>query len=700
MARFQVKLKLNKVYILGNPIEVTITVKNKTRFPYYLLKQSLGMDELDHDCFQVICKDEEVEYDGFLVKQGEGEKLEKLEDYILLNAGESTSVQICLAKNYAIDKAGYYKIRFNRQIQFRRAGKRGVASAPLYEEADCKEKGFTLLDLNREMCVTIGQMERGMSAYRMERMEMQNAPVGYYTEPLIQFDNERGYSEEFKEKLTQATRKAHYILADYLYHSRKELISEDQTVRNKNLHYRMVFGEYDADRYQTVQEVYDKVEEVMRREQLTYIYKERDRYTYGYTTKGSRTIYLCQAYERAALTGEDSKMGTLLHELTHAVAYTDDVGCDDGKKCYGRERCRSMADAHPDRAVKNADSYEFFLESQFLNRMTEKIWDGTEDAAKLEYGGPAVAVKDELVYLFYTDQAKNMKFSVYHENTQNYDSVKAVVDEQGNALRADGHPVAVFYNDKLYLFFVMDKKMMMCHYLGDRFTVPDIVVTKCGETAAPAYLSKPVIYNERINFVYRKENTEDKEKGLGIYHLAGDGEEWEAEKEVGGSPVENYFHYNPAMCVYKKRLYLFYQTAQGDRADQQKLYYAYYDKENKIWHMNRSIENEIVQPVKEGRTCFPIEAYSAVCAESCDNEISLIFRDAGSGKTIQLQMNENTFLRGQREWTGLERLESSSTKNLELKQYKSYDTAGNRTFQYMVYQNPKKNGVYISTKMR
>lgn len=49
MARFQVKL--NKVYILGNPIEVTITVKNKTRFPYYLLKQSLGMDELDHDCF-------------------------------------------------------------------------------------------------------------------------------------------------------------------------------------------------------------------------------------------------------------------------------------------------------------------------------------------------------------------------------------------------------------------------------------------------------------------------------------------------------------------------------------------------------------------------------------------------------------------------------------------------------------------------
>jgi len=692
MARFQVKLQLKKVYSLGDPIEVTVKIRNRTKFPYYLLKQSLGMDELDSDCFQVTYEGREIEYDGFLVKRDE---MCGLEDYILLNAGECVSINICLAKNYMIDKAGYYKLRFNRMLQCMRVDKTGRISRIMYEEAECREKGFYLLSLGREMCATLGQTERGISAYRMEQAGLRNVPE-YYAEPDIRFDNDRGCSDEFKEKFKTATRKAHYILANYLYHSNKELSLGTPAARRANLHYQMVFGDYDETRYQTVQGVYDKVEEVMRREKLVYIYKERDEATYGYTTKGSRTIYLCQAYVRAALTGEDSKMGTLLHELTHAAAYTDDVYYDDKRKCYGRTCCRNMAKTHPDSAVKNADSYEFFLESKFLNRMTEVKWSGTEDAASLEYGGPAVAVNGELVYLFYVDKTDHLKFSLYHKDTGIYDKPKEVTDESGKVLGAKGHPVVLFADSNLYLFFLADEKLMMCRYLGEKFTVPVSVLTKKGIEIRPAYLSRPVLYHEKINFVYRKKD------GLGIFHLAGDkdAEEWEEEKEIGGSPAENFFHYNPAMCVYKRKLYLFYQIAQGTAEQRGELYYAHYDEEKEEWKMNIPIKDEIIQPVKKGRTCYPIEAYSAVCAESYDDTIALIFREKDSEKTIQLQMHENVFLKGQREWTDLERLERSSMEGLRLKQDLSYDIASDKIFQYMVYMRPGVDGVYISTKMR
>lgn len=150
---------------------------------------------------------------------------------------------------------------------------------------------------------------------------------------------------------------------------------------------------------------------------------------------------------------------------------------------------------------------------------------------------------------------------------------------------------------------------------------------------------------------------------MGIYHLSGDGEEWENEEEIGGIPLENYFFYNPAICVYKRKLYLFYQIAQGDFKERYKIYYAYYDEKDEIWHMNHPVDQEIILPVKKGRTCFPTEAYSAICAESCDDMIYLIFREEDSGTTIQLQMNENDFLKGQREWTDLEKLKKVEEKS-------------------------------------
>lgn len=77
--------------------------------------------------------------------------------------------------------------------------------------------------------------------------------------------------------------------------------------------------------------------------------------TFALTTHGRDYIGLCGAFFKAPLTGEDSRAGTLLHDLTHVVAGTQDY-------TYGRKNAQKRAAGNPNEAVDNADNYEFFME--------------------------------------------------------------------------------------------------------------------------------------------------------------------------------------------------------------------------------------------------------------------------------------------------------------------------------------------------
>ncbi|TZG32488.1 M35 family metallo-endopeptidase [Agrobacterium sp. B1(2019)] len=77
--------------------------------------------------------------------------------------------------------------------------------------------------------------------------------------------------------------------------------------------------------------------------------------TFALTTHKRDYIGLCAAFFKAPLTGEDSRSGTLLHELTHVVAGTQDY-------TYGRTNAQKRAAGNPNEAVNNADNYEFFME--------------------------------------------------------------------------------------------------------------------------------------------------------------------------------------------------------------------------------------------------------------------------------------------------------------------------------------------------
>jgi len=80
-------------------------------------------------------------------------------------------------------------------------------------------------------------------------------------------------------------------------------------------------------------------------------------YAYVYPTDPS-TVYLCGAFWKAPTSGWDSTPGVIVHETSHfnVIGGTQDY-------VYGNSGAKSLAISNPDRAVANADNYEYFAES-------------------------------------------------------------------------------------------------------------------------------------------------------------------------------------------------------------------------------------------------------------------------------------------------------------------------------------------------
>ncbi|QRV92801.1 peptidyl-Lys metalloendopeptidase [Ceratobasidium sp. AG-Ba] len=68
-------------------------------------------------------------------------------------------------------------------------------------------------------------------------------------------------------------------------------------------------------------------------------------------------VYLCPQFWEAPMVGVDSKAGTIVHENSH---FYQNGGTEDHE--YGQTGCRGLAENDPDKAIRNADSHEYFVE--------------------------------------------------------------------------------------------------------------------------------------------------------------------------------------------------------------------------------------------------------------------------------------------------------------------------------------------------
>jgi uncharacterized Zn-binding protein involved in type VI secretion len=91
-------------------------------------------------------------------------------------------------------------------------------------------------------------------------------------------------------------------------------------------------------------------------------------YAYVYPTDTTHTVYIGGMFDgpNTPDTGENSRAGTIVHELSHFrdVGGTKDVvhpACG-GKKCYGTTNAENLAKQSPADAQTNADNFEFYME--------------------------------------------------------------------------------------------------------------------------------------------------------------------------------------------------------------------------------------------------------------------------------------------------------------------------------------------------
>lgn len=90
---------------------------------------------------------------------------------------------------------------------------------------------------------------------------------------------------------------------------------------------------------------------------ITITSKAVHEFAHVYGSDPNHNVYLNPLFWSATLEGTDNQAGVLLHETSH---FKDVGGTRDF--AYGQANALNLASNHPDQALNNADSYEYFME--------------------------------------------------------------------------------------------------------------------------------------------------------------------------------------------------------------------------------------------------------------------------------------------------------------------------------------------------
>lgn len=155
-------------------------------------------------------------------------------------------------------------------------------------------------------------------------------------------------------------------------------------------------------------------------------------------------VNLCESFFTQVGVGWDTKWGILVHELSHLLALTGDHE-------YGRTDCIDLADSDPDKAVKNADSYEYFVEDIYLGLAPrhDVTGDGRSDLVTTKSGyGFVYPGTSSRTFGSYTDSFAGTLNSALFDNVGHW-----ILDAAD--MNRDGHAdlVTIGSDGKLYVYF-------------------------------------------------------------------------------------------------------------------------------------------------------------------------------------------------------------------------------------------------------
>ncbi|KAL0570398.1 hypothetical protein V5O48_011556 [Marasmius crinis-equi] len=259
--------------------------------------------------------------------------------YTVLKAGESVQVEHDLSKSYDFEQSGEgsYDIHGHQNFHYHDEATNEVKTVTAKIESSHKAKIAGKLAVRR----SLSARQAGNSTST--------------TSPII--GSEAGYANCSAQEAALVHAASVYAQI-YSFHSYEYLVQNNHSGAAR---YETWFGAYDVARHQNLTKHFARV---LENPFSNYTYDchgaecPADGGTFAYVFPDQfGTIYLCQSFWKANITGADSKAGTLVHESTH---FTIVAGTTDEN--YGRNSSRNLAVTNPAAALVNADSHEYFAE--------------------------------------------------------------------------------------------------------------------------------------------------------------------------------------------------------------------------------------------------------------------------------------------------------------------------------------------------
>ncbi|MFE2023234.1 M35 family metallo-endopeptidase, partial [Streptomyces sp. NPDC059499] len=345
---FRVSLRTEKPrYRLGEPILITFEITNVSDQDVRLLVWNTPMESEEvFEYFQVRYASTVVPYDGRFVKRGDPEA----SSYQLIRAGQSVIVTDDLSSAYAIYRPGTYKVTLSTRILDALAQDPDTPAARGVQE----HRGFAVdpVDVTFEVAEDGEPRQTVAEKVRRELGGSQPPTPGVISAKLAPLVPVLvgGTAEEQQKVYT-----AHENAGAFAQSAMQQLTWTRGPKNDLSTEY---FGAHDAGRYATVRQHFADITGVVAGQQVTYDLTGEGCQSgwYAYTYKNTRKIWLCSNFWGAETTGLDSKLGVVVHELSHAVSSTDDLA-------YGQLGARNLASAEPSNAVRNADNHEYFTET-------------------------------------------------------------------------------------------------------------------------------------------------------------------------------------------------------------------------------------------------------------------------------------------------------------------------------------------------
>jgi len=337
---FETSIKISNKIKRGKPVDVEFSLKNLTDENLHILKWYTPLEGLAGDIFEVKRNDDIINYNGILAKRGTPLK----EEYIKIEPGKSITKKIDIAMGYDFTKVGNYSIQF-------------ASASVAYFNPQKEDLAKRQDDLNP---VLVTSNPVNISIIESDNNDDETEPE---QEPPVQSENSK--KEQAKQNTyddcsssetttVESAETSSKFKLEFIYSHLNGLSTAN---RQTDTLYKTWFGSYTSSRYGTVLNNFKKLKDAFNSD-ITYNCSgpacQPSWLAYVYSG-GKVEVFLCQQFWNAPDSGTDTKYGTLIHEVSHEVCSTKDHK-------YGQYNCKNLATNDPDKAIENADNYEYFSE--------------------------------------------------------------------------------------------------------------------------------------------------------------------------------------------------------------------------------------------------------------------------------------------------------------------------------------------------